>query len=95
MAKVGRKKIVTKLIGREKHLFVYTFGNDFPHVEPCRYCFFGKQSFVELERQDGTKYKEQAWACNKPKEYATLHCTAVHRKDKKNVYFLKLYKTND
>ena len=37
MAKVGRKKIVTKLIGREKHLFVYTFGNDFPHVEPCRY----------------------------------------------------------
>jgi len=68
---------------------VHEFTNEYPHVEPCCDCCFGKKinlgAYPHIVEGETKMVNESGCSCCKPKDFAA--CTAVNRKDGRNVFF--------
>lgn len=94
--KMKKETIEIPILGKIKYegieYIVREFNDDNPHVEPCGECCFGKKVsiglFPHIIKGETKMVNECGWKCNKPNA-DIFHCTAVNRKDKKNVFFQK------
>ena len=72
-----------------KEYRVIEFTNQSTHVEPCPDCCFGSYTHIgkkQMKLKGVVKtVTEGSFVCKKPDGF--FHCTAVSRKDGKNVYY--------
>lgn len=88
-------KTIEKIEYNGKTYKALPFEDGYQHIEPCWDCAFGGRCFIGTReaviKGQTVQVRENGFTCHRPADFPS-HCTAIQRKDQKNVYFVVAHK---